>query len=43
MGMKNTCNLQGGVAALKKWGLDLQGKPAADTVLNNNEREDDCL
>jgi len=26
MGMKNTYNLQGGVAALKKWGLDLAGE-----------------
>ncbi len=23
MGIGDTCNLQGGVAALKKWGLDL--------------------
>ena len=30
MGMKNTYNLQGGVAALKKWGLDLVGKGLKD-------------
>ena len=30
MGVKNTYNLQGGVAGLKKWGLDLEGKSLKD-------------